>query len=143
MPQVSSQSVTVGFIPATANDQSIIASFGGLANVPAGMVNLLPEILVNEVVTATGSTPIALGQSISLLVTHTESYATSPNESLSHLETAGDNIAVTVGFNQISEPLVAARIDNILGEVIDCHGRHGYTGTPEPGRSALLPEDGN
>jgi len=117
MPQVSTGSLTVGFIPATANDQSIINKFGGLANTPAGMVNLFPQLLVNEQVVATGTVEISYGSEFVLRVTHTESYATSPTDVLNHGVVAGENIAITVGYNQISEPLIASRIDALLGQL--------------------------
>jgi transglutaminase-like putative cysteine protease len=116
MPQVSTTSLTVGFTAATANDQSIINTYGGLANTPAGMVNLLPQLLVNEQVVATGNVPISYGAGIVLEVTHTESYATNPSGSYEHSLTVGENAAVTVGYNQISEPLVASRMDALLSE---------------------------
>ena len=117
MPQVSSTSLTIGFIPATANDQSIINKFGGLANTPAGMVNLFPQLLVNEQVVATGTVEISYGSEFVLRVIHTESYATSPTDVLNHGVVAGDNIAITVGYNQISEPLIASRMDALLSQL--------------------------
>ena len=117
MPLVSTESVTLSFTPATAADQSTINSFGGLANTPAGMVKLLPQLRVNEVVTATGSTAIPYAKSISLEVTHTESFQTSPAQTYGHTINVGDNIAVTVGYNQISDRLVASRTDAMLSQV--------------------------
>lgn len=117
MPSVSTSSVTVGFIAATTNDQAIINRFGGLANVPAGMVNLLPQLLVNEQVVATGTVPLPYGEDLVLQVRHTLPYSSSPDEEDDHSIIVGENAAVTVGFYQISEQLVASRMDFMLSQM--------------------------
>ena len=117
MPEVSLQAITMSYTPASQQDESIITSFGGLANVPVGMVNLMPQLRLDDVVTVTGTTPVQNGGALTLTVTHTGAFATTPNETFVHSATAGENVAVTMGFNQISQALIDARLDRITGEL--------------------------
>ena len=115
MPEVSQTAITMGFIAASQHDQQIIDSFGGLANTPVGMVNLLPQVLLDGVVMSTGS-QVSYGGVLALTVTHTEPFATS-SDSYQHNITAGEDVGFTLGYNQISEPLIASRVDRIESEI--------------------------
>jgi len=115
MPEVSLTAVTMGFAAASQHDQQIIDSFGGLANTPVGMVNLLPQLMLDGVVMTTGS-QVSYGGVLGLTVSHTEPFATS-SSTYAHAITAGEDAGFTLGYNQISEPLIAARVDRIEGEI--------------------------
>ena len=60
IPKLAGKRITLSYTPATSADQQIIDSYGGIYNVPAYLVSMKPQIKVEGVVKATGSS-IGLG----------------------------------------------------------------------------------
>ncbi len=73
LPEISGGKLTISYTPATSADQSVINGSGGLLSTPAYLVNVKPEIKLNDTVILTGP-EIPLGSSIELNTT-----LTSPN----------------------------------------------------------------
>ncbi len=59
LPQIAGKKITLSFSPATAADQAVVASYtsasGSISSLPAYLINLTPELRIDDQVVATGS----------------------------------------------------------------------------------------
>jgi RHS repeat-associated protein len=117
VPEICLQSLTISYTAATPADQKAIDGFGGLAKTPVGLVNLLAQLRLDDVVVATGAVPVSYASAVSLTVTHFEPFQTAPVNTYVHSLVAGENVAETVGFYQIGDQLVASRSDRLLTQL--------------------------
>ena len=58
LPETTLQSVTASFAAASPEAQQVIDSYGGIASTPIGLLQLVPQIRVDDQVVATGSSPL-------------------------------------------------------------------------------------
>ncbi len=114
LPEVSLQSLSLTYRPATAADRQVVEAFGGLENAPAAVVNLVPEFRMAGPVIASGTTPIATGAAMDLTVTHLPGGQGSTQYVSRNLHSAGETAAVVLGANQICEELLTSRISSFL-----------------------------
>lgn len=62
-PEIAGKKLTIAYVPATSTDQTIINSYGGLLNTPVYLINVKPEIRLNDATILTGS-EIGLGATL-------------------------------------------------------------------------------
>jgi hypothetical protein len=60
LPEISGKRITLSYIPASSADETLVAKYGGLLNVPPYLINVRPIIKVGGATVATGN-PIGLG----------------------------------------------------------------------------------
>ena len=53
--EIAGKRVTLSYVPATATDERVINSYGGIFNVPAYLVNMKPQIKIEGIIAATGN----------------------------------------------------------------------------------------
>jgi RHS repeat-associated protein len=116
LPEICLQSVTLSYTAATPADQSIIDSFGGIANVPAGMVNLLAQFRLDDAVVATSTVPTAVPQFLALGHAIAAPNATAPITTNTFVAVGGPGAVVLVG-PQIGNTWIGSRIDGILSRL--------------------------
>ncbi len=117
LPDICLQALTISFTPATAADQAIVTKFGGLGNAPAGTVNLLAQVRLDENVVATGTVPVPNLNSVTLNVTQTGPNDTKPRYTETHSTTAGWNIALNLVTPANGDALIANRTDALLSSL--------------------------
>jgi hypothetical protein len=65
LPEIAGKKLTVSYSAATTSDHAVITNYGGLLKTPAYLVNVKPEIRLNDAVILTGPA-IGLGGALSL-----------------------------------------------------------------------------
>lgn len=104
--ELAGKRVTLSYAPATATDEQVIASYGGIFNVPAYLVNVKPQIKIEGVVAATGSS-IGLGKDQTFnLQFVSPAYGT---ESVSNIITAGAYYGIGINPSRVPQQLLALR----------------------------------
>lgn len=106
IPELAGKRITLSYTPATSTDQQIIDSYGGIYNVPAYLVNMKPQIKVEGVVKATGSS-IGLGNQQTFNMTFS-----GPNlktDVVSNNVTAGAYYGIGLNPYKISKELIEQR----------------------------------
>jgi RHS repeat-associated protein len=117
LPEVSLQSLTIGYIAATPADQQVIDSYGGIGNTPAGVANLLAQLCFNGVVVATSTTPVPVLQFLYLADSVTVPNATTPyGTAVYYTESGASNALVMVGPD-VSYTWIGSSIDSILANL--------------------------
>ncbi len=110
MPQIAGKKITLSFSPATAADQTIIASYistsGSLSAVPAYLVSVMPELRIDGQVVATGA-PGTMGSEQSFTISLNE-----PGIGISNIDNiikAGEYFGIGLDTGRIG----TKRLDNI------------------------------
>jgi hypothetical protein len=100
------QRLTLGYVPATAADNQLMESFGGLYNTPPYLLDVLPVLYLNGQPAASG-TAVTMGSEQQVTVTFTE--PSGATDSSTHVITAGTFAVVGVGLSQSGSGVLAAR----------------------------------
>src|SRR3989442_15170142 len=105
--------MTIGYAPATAADQAIVDSYGGLSRTPAFAVNVRPILRLDGTQVTSGGS-VAYGDGVALTVS-----LTYPNSgvvaSLTHpYLRAGDYLSADLDADQISD----TRLDRISSVIM-------------------------
>lgn len=129
-PELAGKRITVSYIPATENDETLIASFGGfLYNVPAYMLNLKPVLRIEGTIKLTGDALI-LGreQNLALRIEQTNGNLEIVNKKL----LAGAYYAVAMDLQGINENVLGKRNyqlnTNVLSETAGTLGNDDLIG---------------
>lgn len=118
LAEVTLQSITLSFNPATAADKSVAEAFGGLENTPGAVLDVLPEFRVNDRVVATGKTAIPFGTTLDLTVNHTPPATVNPYTNTNHHSfTAGETGAIVMGAHYVSDTVMANRVTTLLARL--------------------------
>jgi len=128
------QRLTLGYVPATAADNQLMESFGGLYNTPPYLLDVLPVLYLNGQPAASG-TAVTMGSEQQVTVTFTE--PSGATDSSTHVITAGTFAVVGVGLSQSGSGVLAARspyltatiararnglpveLDDVIGETLE------------------------
>ena len=119
MPEICLESLTISYTAATPADQNIINNFGGLGNVPAGMVNLLAQFRLDDAVVATSIIPVPNQTSLDLRHDVTGPNCTAPQNTSIHYQRTSDTSAIALS----SDPL------DLTGRLLN--GDAGTLGSPQ------------
>jgi hypothetical protein len=106
IPELAGKRITLSYISATSTDQQIIDSYGGIYNVPAYLVNMKPQIKIEGVVKATGSS-IGLGNQQTFNMTF--SVPNLKTDVVSNNVTAGAYYGIGLNPYKIPKELIAQR----------------------------------
>jgi transglutaminase-like putative cysteine protease len=68
LPEIAGKKLTISYAPATPNDQTVINNYGGLLNTPTYLINVKPEIRLNDALILTGPI-VGLGAQMTLTTT--------------------------------------------------------------------------
>lgn len=136
------QRLTLGYVPATAADNQLMASFGGLYNTPPYLLDVLPVLYLDGQPAASG-TGVTMGSEQQVTVTFTE--PSGVTDSSTHVITAGTFAVVGVGLSQSGSGVLAARspylaatiaqakkgqpveLDDVIGETLEDQELEYYT----------------
>jgi transglutaminase-like putative cysteine protease len=99
LPEIAGKKVTISYAAATSSDQAVITRYGGLLNTPAYLVNVKPEVKLDDAVILTGPV-MGLGASLSATTT-----LISPNMS-TYIKTTdlSHGISYAVGISALTYP---------------------------------------
>ena len=132
---LADERLTLGYIPATAADNQLINSFGGLYKTPPYLLNVLPVLYLNGQAAAVGTAAVPMGSEQQVNVTFTE--PSGNTDSSTHYIAAGTFAVVGVGLSQVSSGVLTARtpymtatlakaqsgqpvtLDDIIGETLE------------------------
>jgi len=92
--QVSNRRLTINYIPATADDQDVVNSFGGLDLVPAYLIRLRPQLNLAGLPIAVGDGDLPMGQRHRVQF---ELHAPWGERRTDQIYTAGSYMAIAVG----------------------------------------------
>jgi hypothetical protein len=103
---LADQRLTLGYVPATAADAQLVATFGGLYQVPPYLLNVLPVLYLNGQPTAVGpAVPMASEQQVEVTFTGPDGFTSTSV----HVITAGTFAVVGVSLSQAGPGVVTAR----------------------------------
>ncbi len=134
--EIAGKRITLGYIPATANDVATIASFDGLYKVPPYLVNLRPVLYVDGQPTGSGGA-VPMGTTQKVKVSFKE--PTGQRDSVEHLITAGTFAALGLDVQRVTPEFLESRkaklaatkdllgvegvnLDDFVGETLYIHG---------------------
>ncbi len=104
--EIAGKRVTLSYVPATATDEQVINSYGGIFNVPAYLVSVKPQIKIEGVVAASGN-PIGLGNDQTFNMQFiSPAYGT---EQVSNIVTAGAYYGIGINPSRVSQDLLSQR----------------------------------
>jgi|GEM_PF-5236872 len=113
MPEITGKRVSLGYVPATSYDQWLIDYYGGLFNVPAFLVNMTPQLRIENNVVAQGSA-VTLGSR--QVVRSGFLRPLSPSwDSNDKVVTTGADYAISLNQQRISLDLVKHRLEHFNG----------------------------
>jgi RHS repeat-associated protein len=114
LPAMLHQSLTVSFGAATARAQSVMEALGGLYQTPVFQTSLVPQVKLDDRVAASGSTPVQAGAQFTIRVRYYYPFRDRPEVDFSNILLAGEVAAVAIYGYQVSDRLLASRIDRLL-----------------------------
>ncbi|MCX6625949.1 MAG: hypothetical protein NTY38_33775, partial [Acidobacteria bacterium] len=116
IPEISTGTLTISFGGATAADQRMIDEFGGLSSTPATLVYLVPQIRIDGRVVASGTDRMAVGTAVSASLGYLRPRSTTFAFQSTHSILAGENAAIGLSGNQVSDRFLASRVAAYLAE---------------------------
>jgi len=135
--------LTLGYVPASAADNQLITSYGGLYKTPPFLLDVLPVLYLNGRPAGIGTAAVPMGSEQEVTVTFTE--PSGSTDSTTHLITAGTFAVVGVGLSKVGSGVLAARaqylkdtlaraqsgqpvaLDDLIGEGLEDQALEYYT----------------
>jgi len=110
LPALSQKKITLSYSPATQNDKNVILSAGDANSVSAYLVNLRPELKIDGVTKATGST-IGMGNTENFVMTFI--MPGNIRDAVANDVIAGEYYAIAINHGLMNEKLVQNRADRL------------------------------
>ena len=114
LPETAGNRITLSYVPATSADESLLARYGALLDVPPYLINVKPLLKVNGVTAATGN-PVGLGQEQTFDMTFTI-----PNigaEFITNTVTAGDYSAIAILSQKVPISLAGDKMAVLINSI--------------------------
>ncbi len=114
LPETAGERITLSYVPATSADDSLVAQYGTLLNVPPYLITVKPVLKIAGFTVATGQ-PVDLGQVQTLNMTFNI-----PNlgtELVSNTVTAGDYSAIAVLSQKVPVNVAGDKMETLINNI--------------------------
>ena len=109
---LASKRITISFEPATSNDESLAAQYGGnILSVPAYLLNVKPVLKINGNVVAAGN-PIGLGIDQNIIILFSGNEGTI--DRIQHTISAGEYAAIVIQSGETSISITADNMSTLI-----------------------------